>query len=60
MVRMEGLCQSKIPMTPSGINPATSQACRAVPQPTAPPRALGSTFFYHGTTAPSGPSPPHY
>jgi hypothetical protein len=59
MVRLEGLCQSKIPMTPSGIKPANSQACSVVPQPTAPPRASGSIFFLPWRNSPSGPSP-HY
>jgi len=36
-VRLEGLCQRKIPMTPTGIEPATL-ACSAVTQPTASTR----------------------
>jgi len=61
MVRLEGLCQSKIPMTPSGIKPATSQACSAVPQPTVPSRALDSIFFFlPWRNSPSGPSLPNY
>ena len=33
-VRPEGLCQWKIPMTPSGNRPRDLPACSAVPQPT--------------------------
>jgi hypothetical protein len=40
IVRPKCLCQWKIPMTPSGIEPATFSA---VPQPTAPPRAPSQT-----------------
>ena len=62
VVRLEGLCQSKLPMSPSGNKPATSQACSAIPQLTAPPRAVGSIlfFFLPWRKSPSGPSPPHW
>ena len=39
-VRPEGLCQRKIPVTPTGIEPA---ACRTVPQPTALRRTRDET-----------------
>ena len=44
IVRPEGLCQwKKSKMTPSGIETRDLQACRAVPQPTAPPAACPRT-----------------
>jgi len=33
IVRLEGLCKSKVPMTPSGIKPRDLLACSTVPQP---------------------------
>ena len=38
LVRPEGLCQWKIPMTPSEIESATFRLVSQMPQPTAPPR----------------------
>ena len=38
-MRPEGLCQRKIPMTPSWNRTRDLQASSAVPQPTAPPSA---------------------
>ena len=38
-VRLEGLCQWKIPVTPSGNGTRDLPTCSAVPQPTAPRRA---------------------
>ena len=38
LMRPEGSCQLKIPMTPSGIEPATFRLVAQRPQPTAPPR----------------------
>jgi hypothetical protein len=45
IVRPKVLCQWKIPMTPSGIEPATFPACSAVPQPNLPPSIL--SYKYH-------------
>ena len=40
------MSMKKIPMTPSGIEPATYPACSAVPQPTALPRAPVLKLYY--------------
>jgi hypothetical protein len=44
IVLSEGLCQWKIPKTPSGNRTRDLPSCRAVPQPTAPPRFSEQTF----------------